>query len=128
MDPMARTRRISSWLLGVAWVALGLWMLGFFAIATIIIRFTQFTRYTGQSWRSFVFVITGPRQIGYVLGCLGLAAFLGGLGLRLMRADRRENLTRSLRASAVRFCLLGLLGAVLNAAVLAGLLAYRWLG
>jgi hypothetical protein len=124
---MPRTRCISSLLLGIASVILGFWMLGFFALASTISRFPQFTRYTGQSWRGFAFVITGPGQIEYVLGCLGLAATLGGLGLWLVRAEPKDGRSTSLRASAGRFCLGGVVGSALDAIVLALLFADRWL-
>jgi hypothetical protein len=126
MNATPRTCRISSLLLGIASVILSFWMLWFFAFARIIICFTQFTRHTGQSWRSFVFAITGPSQIEYVLGCLGLAAILGGLGLWLVRAEPRGGRSTSLRVSAVRFCL-GVVGSALDGIVLALLLAYRWI-
>lgn len=119
-------RRTSSLILGIASAILSYWLLGFFTLASAIVCFTQFTRHTGQTWRNFAFVITSPDQIGYVLGCLALAAVLGGLGLWMVRAELRGSRTVSLGASAVRFCLGGLVGAALNVMVISGLLAYRW--
>src|SRR3954466_14650915 len=78
-----------SLLLGIASVTLSYWMLGFFALVSLIFGHTDFTRHTGQSWRGFVFLITGPKRVGYVLGWLGFAVVLGCLGFWLAGPERR---------------------------------------
>ena len=123
----SRVRRIASLILGIASAILSFWMLGFFLLDSAIIHFTPFTQHTGQSWRSFVFVLTRPDQIVYCLGCLGIAAILGVSGLWLVRGEPRGRRAVTVGASAGRFCRGGLLGVALDVAVILGLFAYRWL-
>jgi hypothetical protein len=127
MNAKTVARRVVALLLGIASVLLGFLLLGAVALFSAIISFTEFTRHSGQSWRGFVFVVTRPDQLGIVLAWIGLAALLGGVGLWLVRDERRAGRAVSLGASAARFCLGGLAGSALDALLIASFLAYRWL-
>jgi len=109
----------TSLLLGIASMMLSYWMLGFFAVISLIFGCTDYTKHSGQSWRSFAVLITRPEQVGYLLGCLGLALVSGGLGFRCAGAEQ---------GMGRRFCVMGLLGTALGAVVIAGMVAYRCWG
>jgi hypothetical protein len=122
----SRLRTTVSLLLGITSVILSFWMLGFFAVVHLVFVSTDFTRRTGQTWRTFAFRITTGPSLVFVLAWLGLAAILAGLGYWLASPHRSADARTTLVAAAVRFCLGGLAGVVLSAVVLAGMLVYRW--
>ena len=63
-------------------------------------------------------------QLVIVVTWLGLATLLGSLGFWLARPQTREGRRTTLVAAAIRFCLGGLVGAFLDAVILAGMFAY----
>jgi hypothetical protein len=106
-------------LLGITSMMFSYWMLGFFAVISLIFGCTDYTKHSGQSWRSFAVLITRPEQVGSLLGCLSLALVSGGLGFRCAGAEQ---------GMGRRFCVGGLVGTALGTVVLIGMIAYRWWG
>jgi hypothetical protein len=123
-----RTIGLASYSLAVASV---LW--GYSVLLYLLFGFTHYTvsdpgLLAGRSWRVFLFEWTRPDSIAYLSGCIGIAAVTGGLGYALAHRERRDG-KLTLAASAARLARGGLVGVVLDLAILSlmlGYRAYRW--
>jgi hypothetical protein len=115
-----------SLLLGIASVILGFALLAHAGYIAAYFGFLKDDLNPSNTWRRLVHEVTKPVPMAYLVGWVGLAALLGGLGLWLARRGRGEGGRLSLAASAARFSILGLVGAGLDAAILAVLLGCRW--
>jgi hypothetical protein len=123
----SRGRPALAWILGIASVMLSYCIFGFLVVASVLVWFAQPAGSSEQSWSRFVVEMTRQEPLGYLLGCLILAAALGILGIWLVFDRPWGRRPVSLGASAARFCLGGLLGVGLDGLLVAFFLACRWL-
>jgi len=114
MNAMSRPRCTTSLFLGSVSIILSLFELGLFALLSLM----EPRRSSGSM---------PPGLFAVLFGWLGFAAVLGSLGLWLVRAELRASRSISLAASAVRFCLGGIVCTILDAIFVSIFTIYTWL-
>jgi hypothetical protein len=79
-----------SLLLGIASVIMGFALLTHAGYVAAYFGLLKDDINPSNTWRGFVYEITKPGPMAYLVGWVGLAALLGGLGLWLARRGRGE--------------------------------------
>ena len=114
-------------LMGIGSILMGFLIAGNFGFGVVYyVWLDDRSGMMGSSWRTVVFQLTKPWPMTALIAWVTVAWMLGYAGYRLGKAGREPARRASLAATAARFSAWGLAGCGLDAAILAGLLVYRW--
>jgi hypothetical protein len=115
---------LTSYALGYASVIFGYSLLCHFIYISAYYILDDRTRHGGPSWRVVLFDMTSPGLLACLLGWMGVAAVLGGIGYALVYPLPRNG-RHTLIAAAARITAAGLVGAALDLVFLSLMLGYR---
>ncbi len=122
-----RVAGLASLGLGVGSIILSHWLLAYLVFAYSYFHWSGWASSRGQTWRMFVFNVTGEWvPVTILVGTPMTAATLGLFGLSLVRMRDIEG-KKSMVSIAARFSTWGLVGSCLDTVAIASLFAFRLL-